>query len=372
VGKNATLRHNRLVYFIKPLYDLIKTEASARICFFGDHQDYLNLPVIAGTINRKIKIKAVPNNKSNYLIQLFDLNKVIDINLNQKLNKIDAEDYYRSSIAVLQKEGAVFQKGYNIEISGKIPINAGVSSSSALVIAWLRFLVKAQENPKLVSKEQIGKWAYNSEVLFFDQPGGFMDQYTIAQGGLLYIDIRTKKNVKLNSNLGKLILVESGIPKQTLGVLKKARKYAQKAIESVKLIDDSFDIYSAGVKDYEKYAPFVPAKYLDHWFAIIHNHVLTQKAKKILLDKKVDIVTLGKLMNKHQNILDQRIQNTPEIMRKQMNSARNAGALGTKIIGSGGGGCMVAMVTDDSKQKVIDAFLHEGALAAYEVKLNSC
>jgi len=350
---------------------LIEVEASARICFFGDHQDYLNLPVISGTIDRKIKIKAVPNNKCNYLIQLLDLNQVIEINLNQKLNKIHTEDYYRSSISVLQKSGAVFQKGYNIEISGKIPINSGISSSSALVVAWIRFLVQSQEDLKPVSKEQIGMWAYESEVLFFDQPGGLMDQYTIAQGGLLYIDTRTGKSTRLNNHLGKLIIVESGISKQTSAVLKKARVYAQNAIENVKLINDSFDIHSAGVKDCEKYAPYVSVKYLDHWFAAIHNHILTQKAKKILLDKKGDIVTLGKLMNEHQNILDQRIQNTPEIMQKQMSSAINAGALGTKIIGSGGGGCMVAMVTVESKQKVIDAFLSEGALAAYEVKLNS-
>ena len=35
-----------------------------------------------------------------------------------------------------------------------------------------------------------------------------------------------------------------------------------------------------------------------------------------------------------------------------MEAALNAGALGTKIIGSGGGGCMVAMVNDDNKEQV--------------------
>jgi galactokinase len=53
-------------------------------------------------------------------------------------------------MAVLTKEGAVFTQGYTIEISGTIPVNAGVSSSSALVVAWLRFLIQAQE--------QLGRW----------------------------------------------------------------------------------------------------------------------------------------------------------------------------------------------------------------------
>jgi galactokinase len=45
--------------------------------------------------------------------------------------------------------------------------------------------------------------------------------------------------------------------------------------------------------------------------------------------------------------------------------------LGAKLIGSGGGGCMLAMVTEKTKQKVIDAFLSNGAVAAYEIQLTS-
>jgi galactokinase len=37
--------------------------ASGRTCLFGDHQDYLGLPVIACAINRNIKLTAVQNVK---------------------------------------------------------------------------------------------------------------------------------------------------------------------------------------------------------------------------------------------------------------------------------------------------------------------
>ena len=187
---------------------MIISEAPARICFFGDHQDYLNLPVIAGTIDRKITVKAIPNSKRSYIIQLIDLNKVITINLNEKFNTVEATDYYRSSLAVLQKEGAVFEQGYDIEIAGDIPLNAGVSSSSALVVAWLRFLVQAQKKHVTVSSIQIGKWAYAAEVLFFNQPGGLMDQYTIAQRGLIYIDTQSGNTTRLTPQLGQLVVAE--------------------------------------------------------------------------------------------------------------------------------------------------------------------
>ena len=35
--------------------------APARICLYGDHQDYLNLPIIAIAIDRYIKVEAKSN-----------------------------------------------------------------------------------------------------------------------------------------------------------------------------------------------------------------------------------------------------------------------------------------------------------------------
>jgi len=45
--------------------------------------------------------------------------------------------------------------------------------------------------------------------------------------------------------------------------------------------------------------------------------------------------------------------------------------LGAKIIGSGGGGCMVAMVTPETCKPVIRSFLKAGVKSAYEIKLTS-
>ena len=350
---------------------MITVSAPARICFFGDHQDYLNLPVIAGTINRYIKIEAEPSKENIYFIQLIDIVKVRIIDLNKKYNKIANGDYFLSVLEVLKKAGFSFNQGYNIRISGDIPINAGISSSSALVVAWIRFLLEIQDQKKEINDVQIGRWAYESESSFFNQPGGIMDQYTIAQKGLLYINTQTTNTERLNPNIGSLVIAESGLAKQTLGVLQKARSYSQLAIAAVLDKVPQFDIHSANKSEYEEYLPLVPAVYRDHWYAAIFNHLLTQKARKILISGSLDIEQLGNCMNAHQKILDQRIQNTPEIMQKQMQAACNAGALGSKIIGSGGGGCMVAIVTENTKEKVIKAFLKKGAKAAYEISLST-
>ena len=66
----------------------------ARICFFGDHQDYLKLPVIAGTINRYIQVEGQRTIEPDFNFYLTDIQKYKLINLNNKANNILDGDYY--------------------------------------------------------------------------------------------------------------------------------------------------------------------------------------------------------------------------------------------------------------------------------------
>ena len=350
---------------------MIEIKVPARICFYGDHQDYLGLPVIAGTIDRYINLKAQPNSNADYRLKLLDLNEELSIAVDDGLMQVQPDDYFRSVMSVLKKQGFQFDQGYDIEISGNIPVNAGLSSSSALVVAWIRFLLATQGKSEEISDYQIGRWAYESEVLFFDQPGGLMDQYTIAQKGLIYIDTQSGESTRLSANLGKLLVAESGVPKKTLEVLKNARVYQQRAVEAIKKVHPAFELEQAALEDYEKYIDLVPEELQGYWYSAIYNYHITLEAKKELLKVNPNIQILGDLMNQHQIILQNEIQNTPLEMVHMMDAARDAGALGTKIIGSGGGGCMVAMITDGVEEKVKQAFLDKGAKAVYTVELTS-
>ena len=350
---------------------MIEIKVPARICFYGDHQDYLGLPVIAGTIDRYINLKARPNSDKKYLLKLLDLKDEFSLSLDDNLEKIQPNDYLRSVMAVLKEQGFQFNQGYDIEISGNIPLNAGLSSSSALVVAWIRFLVATQGKSEEISDYQIGRWAYEAEVLFFDQPGGLMDQYTIAQKGLIYIDTQNGESTRLNADLGKLLVAESGVPKKTLEVLKNARVYAQKAVDTVKNVHPDFELEHTTLEDYERYIDLVPEELQEYWYATIYNYHITLEAKKELLKPSPNLQILGDLMNQHQTILQNNIKNTPLEMVEMMDAAREMDALGTKIIGSGGGGCMVAMVTDTTSGRVKQAFLNKGAKAVYTVELTS-
>lgn len=350
---------------------MIELKVPARICFYGDHQDYLGLPVIAGSINRYINVKAVANPDRKYRLRLLDLNEEVIISVDDDLKDIQPGDYYRSVMSILKDQGFLLDQGYNIEISGNIPVNAGLSSSSAIVVAWVRFLVATQGKSEEISDYQIGRWAYEAEVLFFDQPGGLMDQYTIAQKGLIYIDTKSGESTRLNANLGKLLVAESGVPKKTLEVLKNAQVYADKAVQAVKKVHSEFEVETSTLDDYEKYKELVPVELQDYWYSTLYNYHITIQAKRELSNPNPNIQVLGDLMNQHQAILQDQIKNTPKEMVEMMEAARKAGAIGAKIIGSGGGGCMVAMVTEDIEDKVKRAFLENGAKDVYAVELTS-
>jgi galactokinase len=71
---------------------------------------------------------------------------------------------------------------------------------------------------------------------------------------------------------------------------------------------------------------------------------------------------LGSLLNEHQvNLREHKRISTPKINR-MIQAALDAGALGGKINGSGGGGCMFAYAPKDP-EKVVAAIEKEGGKA---------
>ncbi len=160
----------------------LSVKAPGRICFFGDHQDYLGLPVIAATINRFIYMDATPREDKALVLNLSDIGQRKTILLDQPIASLVSRDYFRSAIRVLAREEIKIEQGFTIQIYGDIPIEAGLSSSSAMVVAWVRLLLKIGAPDQLFSDEQIAQWSYQAEVMEFNEPGGLMDQYTIALG----------------------------------------------------------------------------------------------------------------------------------------------------------------------------------------------
>jgi len=346
-------------------------KAAARICFFGDHQDYLGLPIIAATIDRYIYMEATPIVEPMLHIDLLDEGKSEKITLQEGDKPLAARDYFRSAIRVLAREGIELRQGYCVKAWGDIPIQAGLSSSSALVVAWIRLLLKMAAPHQQFSPEKIAHWSYTAEVLEFNEPGGLMDQFTIALGGLLYIDTRSGNYQRLEAVWDSIVVVDSGIEKDTLHVLATAKTSALEALAYVKEKQPCFQLEKATPTDYEQTVNILPKQLQPYWYAALHNHYITQEALAELKSPTTDLSRIAHWMNTHQRILQNHIKNTPEAMIDLMELANEQGAKGMKIVGSGGGGCFVVLTTKQKEKQLINALKKAGVKDAFPVNITS-
>lgn len=345
--------------------------APGRTCLFGDHQDYLGLPIIACAINKHITLKAVENNSNIFKINLPDINQKRIIPINDKNLKLKKDDFFISSLRVLKRYKCIPNCGFNITITGTIPINSGTSSSSALVISWVQFLIKAFGPIELLTSETISQIAFEAEVLEFNNPGGKMDQYSIGLGNIIYLETGNNFSYQLlKAPLTGLIMAESGVSKDTLGLLKRLKDNSWKAINKVEKHLSDFKIEKAKITNLETYLSFLNDDLKPYFEAAIGNHDITKKALLEFKKDKLDIIKIGKLMNQHHHYLKNLLKITVPKIDDMIDAALNAGALGAKIVGSGGGGSIAVLSTKETEEKIINAILNAGAKDAYKVSID--
>jgi galactokinase len=348
----------------------IRISVPGRICLFGDHQDYLGLPVIACAIDRSLNLFAKENNKDHILISMPDIQDESKIFLSKDLNKLGPNDLLLSAINVLRRKGLNINKGYHVKINSNIPINAGISSSSALITAWIQFLLNAFGNGIDLTHETIAKLAYEAEVTELNAPGGNMDQITIAMGGIVFIETDKEFSCSpIKGDLGVMILANSGIPKDTTILLTNIRKQTQESFDRIGEIHSDFDPSLIGIEDIKKYEMVLPEKLKRFFRAAIENHIITQQAKIEFERHQTDPKILGVLMSEHHQVLKEKLGITVPKIDTLIETAINSGAFGAKIVGSGGGGCIVALTDQRQKDSLIKKLLENGATTAYEVRV---
>ena len=333
----------------------ITVSTPGRICLFGEHQDYLGLPVIAAAIDRRISIEGKKRDNDRMVISLPDIGTEVSFPVGGPLEYVQERDYFRSSVNVLQKHGHKFSRGYDCSVHGRIPINAGTSSSSALVVSWIHFLSHISDFPVSLSQEDIGKLAYEAEVLEFSEPGGMMDQYSTALGGLIYLESYPQiKIAPLEAPLGSFVLGNSGEKKDTKSILARVRGEVSGVAASARSIYPEFSFHTVTVEQLGDFKKGLQARHFEVLEATVANRDITLKARQLLQTKIVDHTAVGNLLNEHQRRLRDTLRISTEKIDLMIDAALNAGALGAKINGSGGGGCMFAYAPENA-EKVAEA-----------------
>ncbi len=317
-----------------------KFRAPGRICLFGEHQDYLGLPVIAAAISKYITISATDTSEREIHVSMPDINAELSIPLDVGEIRYEGKrDYLRSGYNVLLRRGFRALSGWSVEIRGDIPINAGVSSSSALVTCWLLFLSRV--GSLSLTPSQLAELGFLTEVKEFGEAGGMMDHFASSLGNLIFLETAPQfRPHSLKAQLGGFVLANSGPKRCTVDDLRFVKTSSLEAFGEIKNVFPDFDPVRTAR---EKIAPYLASisengrKFLD---GQLQDRDLTIQARALLSKGKPDPRVLGKLLSRHHAVLrDYLGVSTPRI-EQMMDIALASGGLGGKINGSGFGGCM--------------------------------
>lgn len=348
----------------------IKVSAPGRICLFGEHQDYLGLPVITAAIDLRIELTAARRMDNLFNISLPDIrsSEILDLSRGKELKYKKARDYFRSGYNVLFRQGLRINKGFDIQVRSSIPINSGTSSSSALINVWIRFLNEISTVKVTLDDKETAYLSYLAEVEEFGEPSGQMDQYATSLGKILFIDFHNGTTVsEFETDPGYFVLGDSGEPKDTLHILKSVKDQVLSAVNKIHEQYPEFSLYDHDLNSAVKYKTLLTNREYEVLTTAFINKEFTSSALEILKNSDFDKKLFGEMLTKHHSVLDEKLKiSTPKINR-MLKAAIKAGAYGGKINGSGGGGCMFVYAPEDP-EKAARAIEAEGG-KAYVVKI---
>lgn len=293
----------------------IKAYAPGKIILFGEHTVVYKKPAIAVAIDRGVNVELIPRNDDNITVKLdlIDYYKKSQL-VNKKLNyKIDSQkkmitDYIYEVINLFE-----FEKGFDLTVDIKMYLGAGLGSSAAVTVSTLK-AVSLYVN-KQIDKKTIAQTAREIEIKI-QGAASPIDTSMSTYGGIIFIDENSKLN-RIDFNM-KLPLIVSNC---------EISGNTGKLVESVRL-------------KYEKYP------------TIVGN--IFKAMEQIAIDAKVALEKgnselIGDLMNINQGLLDAIGVNTTELS-DMVYKAREYGAKGSKLTGSGGGGCIIAYTPENSDE----------------------
>jgi galactokinase len=344
--------------------------APGRLCLLGEHQDYFGLSIIAAAIDLRIAVNGKPIPERRIQLDLPDIGEREDFSMDGIIPYTSDRDYLRSAVNILGREGLAFPSGWKGRVHGEIPINSGTSSSSALVVAWIRFLLDAAGDPRARNPEAVAELAYQAEVAEFEEPGGKMDHYASALGGVVHIHFGDDFRVaRLRDRLGDFVLSDSTVRKDTTGTLGFIKSHVLKGVGRIRKQRPDFNLRAALNDDIKVEIEGLPRIESRMLRGTLTTRDLTTAGVRLFQAETFDHAGFGRLLDRQQDVLRDDLRISIPRIERMIGTAREAGALGAKINGSGQGGCILAYAPGNA-ERVAEALRNLGS-PSFVVRVDS-
>ncbi|MCS6901700.1 MAG: mevalonate kinase [Myxococcales bacterium] len=285
--------------------------AGGKAILLGEHAVVYGIPALVVGLNRGVEAVARRPRNGMRSLRIGDMSPVSP----------DDDSILGKAFGALL-EACSLDAPVVLEATSALPIGAGVGSSAALGVACARALAETFALPTSPELEQQRALAW--ERIFHGNPSG-IDTAAAALGGcLFYTRGAPPEPLRLRRGFS-VVLAFSG-----------------QSSDTKKMVD--------GIAKLREQKRALFEKQLDSIRSLVMNARLALEAG--------DLVGLGKLMDLNQMILSAWMLSTQEI-EELCAIARDAGALGAKLTGAGGGGCVVALC-DGSPKVILEAWERAG------------
>lgn len=300
---------------------MIVSRTPVRMSFFGGGTDFPEFfneysgSVISTTFDKYCYVNV------RHLPELFEYKSYLAYAQIEKVNSVDEIKHpaIRNAMEWLKLERIA------MNYDADLPAKTGLGTSSAFSVGLLNALYTMQGITK--TKRELADDAIHLERVLCDEDGGIQDQIAASFGGFNRIDFTRdgytvrpvdfseKRKNALNDNL---MLFFTGLSRYSFQIQKTTKMMLGKRTAELLKIRDMVDA-----------------------------------AEKILIDGNRSLDDFGMLLNETWQ-LKKSISNeiSTNIIDSVYDKAMGAGALGGKLLGAGGGGCLLFYVPEEKQDNV--------------------
>ncbi len=257
-----------------------------------------------------------------------------EIDLDCALTDLPAQHALQVVIRSMLKEMDIPRlPAMRIIIRSDIPTAAGMGSSAAVAVALIRAIAKFLG--RALPLEVINRLAYESEKIHHGTPSG-IDNTVITYGQPIFFQKSQSPQVIHLSHPITLVIADSGVSASTAEWVGGVRSRWQKDTAA-----------------YEAYFDQIAE--------------LTLASRQALENGALE--SLGQYLNRDHHLLAKIGVSIP-ILDHLVDAARAAGALGSKLTGSGGGGNIIALCTASNQNAVEAALRTAGAVRVLTTEIH--
>jgi mevalonate kinase len=293
----------------------VTASAPGKLMLFGEHAVVYGYPCIVTAVDKRMRVSVNFNGKGEIVVRAPQVG--LDI-YHKNIGMLGRQEVPKP-VRFIERLVKSFYDRYRVnsglEIVTKCDFHAkyGFGSSAAVTVALA--LALGEIYSIKVSKRELFELCYKT-VIDVQGVGSGFDIAAAIYGGTLYFVSGGKKIVNLKVSHLPFIVGYTGVKADTPTLVRQVAELRSISRKEVDSIFSKIDVVS-------------------------------NKAKGALV--REDVVELGSLMDRNQNLL-KKLGVSSIQLDNLIKAAREAGALGAKLSGAGGGDCMIALRQAQGKQ----------------------